>query len=222
MEKLLPTGSCWCGCGSDVPRGKFFLSGHDKRAESAVIQLKYGSIPEFLQAMGYGPGGKNPTEALTQSQGSQGGPGTMSYSRIPEGMLSCPVVRVFQRLFGNSLLDGGLPSQSGEITLSTLSGTGWTLRVFAPGADMKSASLLWDPNACSESVRVPASDHLQRCFPAQKIAVDQYVELFDRVGANIGFIGAQQSLRAPEENFLTIANEFCDVARRLAGNGNVG
>jgi hypothetical protein len=31
----------------------------DKVAESAVIVLKYGSVPEFLVEHGYGPGGRN-------------------------------------------------------------------------------------------------------------------------------------------------------------------
>jgi hypothetical protein len=63
-ERILPTGKCWCGCGADVPRGSFFLSGHDRRAESAVITVEYGGVVEFLAAQGYIPGGKNPIEAL--------------------------------------------------------------------------------------------------------------------------------------------------------------
>jgi hypothetical protein len=55
--KLLPTGTCWCGCGSDTKRGSFFASGHDKRAEAAVILEEYGDIPAFLVAHGYGPDG---------------------------------------------------------------------------------------------------------------------------------------------------------------------
>ena len=54
-ERLLPTGKCWCGCGADVPIGSFFLSGHDRRAESAVIAMKYGSVVEFLAKHGYAP-----------------------------------------------------------------------------------------------------------------------------------------------------------------------
>ncbi|HUX48130.1 MAG TPA: hypothetical protein VMV76_02985 [Dehalococcoidia bacterium] len=63
-KRLLPTGKCWCGCGEDVPRGSFFLAGHDRRAESAVILVEYGSVVEFLAEHGYAPGGKNPQAAL--------------------------------------------------------------------------------------------------------------------------------------------------------------
>ena len=63
-ERLLPTGKCWCGCGEDVPRGSFFLSGHDRRAESAVITVEYGGVVEFLTQHGYGPSGKNPMLSL--------------------------------------------------------------------------------------------------------------------------------------------------------------
>lgn len=54
--RLLPTGTCWCGCGREVGLGKFFAQGHDKIAESALIALNYeGSVPHFLHAHGYGP-----------------------------------------------------------------------------------------------------------------------------------------------------------------------
>ena len=63
-ERLIPTGKCWCGCGDDAELGKFFKSGHDRRAESAVIKVEYGSVVEFLAKKGYVPGGKNPMEEL--------------------------------------------------------------------------------------------------------------------------------------------------------------
>lgn len=63
-HKLIPTGECWCGCGQDARRGSFFLPGHDKKAESAVILVEYGSVPEFLAKHGYAPGGKNPSALL--------------------------------------------------------------------------------------------------------------------------------------------------------------
>jgi len=62
--RLLPTGDCWCGCGTEVGLGSFFAPGHDKIAEAAVIHLKYGSIPQFLVDHGFGPGGQNPTAML--------------------------------------------------------------------------------------------------------------------------------------------------------------
>jgi hypothetical protein len=56
---VFPTGECWCGCGEEVPTRSFFVSGHDRRAESAVIKYEYGSVAGFLDAHGYGPGGKS-------------------------------------------------------------------------------------------------------------------------------------------------------------------
>ena len=58
-KRLMPTGTCWCGCGAETRRGSFFLSGHDRRAESALVAVEYGGIPEMLVAHGYGPGGKS-------------------------------------------------------------------------------------------------------------------------------------------------------------------
>ena len=63
-ERLLPTGECWCGCGKPTSIGAFFLAGHDKVAESAVILVRYGGVPGFLQHHGFGPGGLNARETL--------------------------------------------------------------------------------------------------------------------------------------------------------------
>ena len=57
--RLVPTGECWCGCGDAATPGNFFLPGHDKAAESAVINIKYGSVAEFLVEHGFGPDGLN-------------------------------------------------------------------------------------------------------------------------------------------------------------------
>ncbi len=65
-DRILPTGECWCGCGEAAARGAFFRSGHDKKAESAVILVEYGGVPEFLKMHGYGPGEKNPVATLEQ------------------------------------------------------------------------------------------------------------------------------------------------------------
>jgi hypothetical protein len=44
--------------------GNFFLPGHDKVAESAVINVEYGSVAAFLLEHDYGPAGKNPRHEL--------------------------------------------------------------------------------------------------------------------------------------------------------------
>ena len=48
-----PSRICWCGCGSETARGSFFLPGHDRAAEAAVIKVVYGGIPQFLLEHGY-------------------------------------------------------------------------------------------------------------------------------------------------------------------------
>lgn len=65
LGRLLPTGECYCGCGEDMKEPtSFFLPGHDKVAESAVINLEYGSVAEFMVKYGFGPGGRNAREEL--------------------------------------------------------------------------------------------------------------------------------------------------------------
>lgn len=66
VKRLLPTGECWCGCGNETKRGSFFEAGHDKVAESAVISVEYGGVPEFLLEHGYGPGGRNPKREVEE------------------------------------------------------------------------------------------------------------------------------------------------------------
>jgi hypothetical protein len=58
QQCLIPTGDGWCGCGGETELRYFFLPGpdHDKVAESAVLLIEYGSIPEFLARHGYAPG----------------------------------------------------------------------------------------------------------------------------------------------------------------------
>ncbi|WP_236655980.1 hypothetical protein [Streptacidiphilus jiangxiensis] len=56
LPRLIPTGHCWCGCGTQTGIGSFFARGHDKVAEAALIAVQYGgSVPQFLHAHGYGP-----------------------------------------------------------------------------------------------------------------------------------------------------------------------
>jgi hypothetical protein len=54
-KRLLPTGTCWCGCGTETDLGSFFAPGHDKRAESRLIMEVFGGVPQFLSAFGRGP-----------------------------------------------------------------------------------------------------------------------------------------------------------------------
>jgi hypothetical protein len=70
--KQLPTGECWCGCGEETSIGAFFASGHDKRAESAVIKIQYEDVPNFLVKHGFGPGGRNASAELAEYQKNGG------------------------------------------------------------------------------------------------------------------------------------------------------
>ena len=67
-KRLLPTGECWCGCGEEAKIGRFFLPGHDKAAESAVIEVLYGGVPDFLDRQGFGPGKRNARKELAATR----------------------------------------------------------------------------------------------------------------------------------------------------------
>ena len=74
-KRQFPTGECWCGCGAETRNRSFFLQGHDKVAESAVISMVYGDVPGFLVEHGYGPGGKNARQEMDKwrTNGGRGG-----------------------------------------------------------------------------------------------------------------------------------------------------
>lgn len=54
--RLLPTGTCWCGCGEEIGRGSFFAQGHDKKAEAALLAARYdGEVARLIAHHGFGP-----------------------------------------------------------------------------------------------------------------------------------------------------------------------
>ncbi|MFI1525553.1 hypothetical protein [Streptomyces griseus] len=68
-ERLLPTGTCWCGCGATTAIGSFFSRGHDKTAEAALLAVRYGSsVAQLLHHHGYGP-----TESVLDAAVTEGG-----------------------------------------------------------------------------------------------------------------------------------------------------
>lgn len=68
-KRLMPTGDCWCGCGEPTEKlGSFFKQGHDRAAEAAVILAEYGSTAQFLDKLGYGPGGRNPRKEAEKAR----------------------------------------------------------------------------------------------------------------------------------------------------------
>ena len=85
IPRLIPTGTCWCGCGRQVGLGSFFATGHDKVAEAALIAVKYdGSVPQFLHAHGFGPGHSVTAKAVADTDwlecercGYRGAPASM-------------------------------------------------------------------------------------------------------------------------------------------------
>lgn len=68
--RLLPTGTCWCGCGKDTARGSFFVRGHDKIAEAALIAAKYeGSVARLLADNDFTPDPEHSVRAAALAAG---------------------------------------------------------------------------------------------------------------------------------------------------------
>jgi hypothetical protein len=55
-DRPLPTGECWCGCGKETSIGAFFVQGHDKLAEAALLAVEFdNSVAKMVRHHGYGP-----------------------------------------------------------------------------------------------------------------------------------------------------------------------
>ncbi len=63
-KKLMPTGVCWCGCGTELGVGSFFSPGHDKIAEAKIIREVFGDVAHFVAAFGKAPGDARPIEEV--------------------------------------------------------------------------------------------------------------------------------------------------------------
>jgi hypothetical protein len=68
-DRLLPTGTCWCGCGNSTAIGSFFSRGHDKVAEAALLAVRYeSSVARLLDHHGFGP-----TKSVLEAAVEEGG-----------------------------------------------------------------------------------------------------------------------------------------------------
>src|SRR5215831_17593329 len=55
-ERLPLTDTCWCGCQRETSRGAFWVQGHDKIAEAALLALDHGdSVAQRLHERDFGP-----------------------------------------------------------------------------------------------------------------------------------------------------------------------
>ncbi|MGW7087482.1 hypothetical protein ACWGH2_28850 [Streptomyces sp. NPDC054871] len=68
--RLLPTGNCWCGCGTQTGIGSFFARGHDKIAEAAFIAARHeGSVARLLADNDFGPDAGQSVREAALAQG---------------------------------------------------------------------------------------------------------------------------------------------------------
>lgn len=49
------TGVCWCGCGTEIPEGRFFVARHAPGAAQRALIAHFGSVEAFLALMGDQP-----------------------------------------------------------------------------------------------------------------------------------------------------------------------
>ncbi len=70
-DRLPMTDTCWCGCARDTRRGSFFVQGHDKIAEAALLALDHGdSVPAGFTSAGMVRAGRSPLQQWNAAAGS--------------------------------------------------------------------------------------------------------------------------------------------------------
>lgn len=85
--RLIPTGTCWCGCGEQVGLGAFFARGHDKVAEAALLATKYdGSVAQLLHGHGYSAGHSVTDDAVRRGAWEKCGQATCRYTGTPSSV----------------------------------------------------------------------------------------------------------------------------------------
>ncbi|WP_405115570.1 hypothetical protein OG559_13215 [Micromonospora sp. NBC_01405] len=85
--RLIPTGTCWCGCGKETGIGAFWARGHDKIAEAALTAAEYGgSVARLLHHYGYGPERPVIDEAVRQGDWEACGTGDCWYKGTRESV----------------------------------------------------------------------------------------------------------------------------------------
>ncbi|MGH3941586.1 MAG: hypothetical protein ACRDTG_23745 [Pseudonocardiaceae bacterium] len=60
VTSLRTTGSCYCGCGSEIAPGAYFRQGHDKKADADLNAIHHSdNVAQRIVDRGYGPTGRN-------------------------------------------------------------------------------------------------------------------------------------------------------------------
>lgn len=85
--RLMPTGTCWCGCGAEVAFGSFFASGHDRAAEAALLAARYeNSIARLIAEHGFGPHNSVRDAAVVSGYWGRCPNGSCDYVGSPTGI----------------------------------------------------------------------------------------------------------------------------------------
>lgn len=65
---FLSTGSCWCGCGTEVGAGTFFAPRHEAKAATDAAVAVYGSVEAFLAGHGYSDANPAPERTVRRKK----------------------------------------------------------------------------------------------------------------------------------------------------------
>ena len=101
--------------------------------------------------------------------------------------------------------------------ITTITQSGWTLRVFAAGAKAKSVSIMWDQTSGGEHVRVPSIDTLRQYLPDAGHTVGEYVNAIERLGVSMWAIKGRGSAAVREHAVVDAMDDLAPIIRRLAG-----
>ena len=133
------------------------------------------------------------------------------YTEPGQDLASLNLLELLRERLGDAFCVGTPPPKTGQIQFSTITQKGWTLRVYAPGAKMRSVNLLRCHGVGSGLLHVPSEKLLRRCLPSRKAALKEYSQYWRTLGADHTRLRERQSARVDEASVIERVDDLAHL-----------
>ena len=153
---------------------------------------------------------------ITLVRAKVGAAGLTEYTDPDAQLRERPAIRALRDRLGDIIQFGTPPVPQGKLMITTITQSGWTLRVFARGAKDKSVSIMWDQSSGGPNLRVPSIDKLRQYLPDAGQTVGEYGSAIERLGVRMWPIKRAGSAAVPEQAVVDAIDDLAPIIRRLA------
>ena len=153
---------------------------------------------------------------ITLVRAKVGAAGLTEYTDPDAQLRERPAIRALRDRLGDIIQFGTPPVPQGKLMITTITQSGWTLRVFARGAKDKSVSIMWGQSSGGPNLRVPSIDKLRQYLPDAGQTVGEYGSAIERLGVRMGPIKWAGSAAVPEQAVVDAIDDLAPIIRRLA------